>query len=283
MSYVVNTAQQIRVQLRRGQLVVLESTTYPGTTDELVRGILEESGLSCGQDFFLAFSPEREDPGNASFNTATIPKIVGGVDRPAGDLAQASTTRSSFARCGSRAPARRRRPSSSRTSSAPSTSRSSTSSRSSSTGWASTSGRCSTPRRRSRSASCASIPGPGWGGHCIPLDPFYLSWKAREYGVTPKFIELAGEVNVRMPEYVIEKLSLALNDRRKAVRGKPRAGARARLQEGHRRSPREPGLRDHRRAAAARARRSAYHDPHVPKAPADALVAEPSADRSRCR
>jgi len=88
MSYVINTVQQIRARLRRGQLVVLESTTYPGTTDELVRRLLEESGLKCGEDFFLAFSPEREDPGNGQFNTATIPKIVGGVDKAGGDLAQ---------------------------------------------------------------------------------------------------------------------------------------------------------------------------------------------------
>jgi UDP-N-acetyl-D-glucosamine dehydrogenase len=89
MSYVVLTTRQIAASLRPGQLVILESTTYPGTTDELVRGILEETELACGQDFFLAFSPEREDPGNAIYSTATIPKVVGGVDVVAGDLAQA--------------------------------------------------------------------------------------------------------------------------------------------------------------------------------------------------
>src|SRR4029077_14958875 len=89
MSYVVGTARQVARGLRRGQLVVLESTTYPGTTDELVGGILGETGLVCGRDFFLAFSPEREDPGNANYGTATIPKVVGGVDPVAGDLAEA--------------------------------------------------------------------------------------------------------------------------------------------------------------------------------------------------
>ena len=109
-------------------------------------------------------------------------------------------------------------------------------------------------------------PGPGWGGHCIPLDPFYLSWKAREFGVTPKFIELAGEVNVQMPHYVVEKLQLALNERARRS-GKPHPGPRPGVQEGHRRSAREPGVRDHRCAAPNRAPRSRYHDPHVPRAP----------------
>src|SRR5215469_13059804 len=219
MSYVVNTVQQIRARLRPGQLIVLESTTYPGTTDELVKGILEESGLRCGRDFLLAFSPERGDPGNAAFTTATIPKIVGGVDAAAGDLAQrlydqivVRTVRVGNAREAEAA---------------------------------------KLVENVFRAVNIALVnelkivfdrmgidvwtvldaastkpfgfmrfnPGPGWGGHCIPLDPFYLSWKAREYGVTPKFIELAGEVNVRMPEYVLEKLGLALNERRKAVRG----------------------------------------------------------------
>src|SRR5262249_5648411 len=88
MSYIVSTTRQIAMRLQAGQLIILESTTYPGTTDELVRGILEETGLVCGQDFFLAFSPEREDPGNADYNTATIPKVVGGVDATSGELAQ---------------------------------------------------------------------------------------------------------------------------------------------------------------------------------------------------
>jgi len=219
MSYVVGTARQVAKGLRQGQLIILESTTYPGTTDELVRGILEETGLVSGRDFFLAFSPEREDPGNANYGTATIPKVVGGVDKTSGDLAQglyagviSKTVRVSNAR---------------------------------------TAEATKLVENIFRAVNIALVnelkivfdrmgidvwevldaastkpfgfmrfnPGPGWGGHCIPLDPFYLTWKAREYGVTPKFIELAGEVNEQMPRYVVEKLQLALNDRGKAVKG----------------------------------------------------------------
>lgn len=218
MTYVANSARAIKERVRKGQLIVLESTTYPGTTDELVKDIIEESGLKCGTDFFLAFSPEREDPGNAHYNTATIPKVVGGVDQNSGDLAQtlyeqgiAKTVRVSSARVAEAA---------------------------------------KLSENIFRAINIALVnelkvvydrmgidvwevldaastkpfgfmrfnPGPGWGGHCIPLDPFYLSWKARETGPAPKFIELAGEVNVEMPKYVIHKLQLALNERQKAVK-----------------------------------------------------------------
>lgn len=219
MSYVVKTTEAIAKHLRKGQLVVLESTTYPGTTDELVLDILEsKSGLKMGKDFFLAFSPEREDPGNPNFHTATIPKVVGGVDVVSGDLAQSlydkvisKTVRVSSARAAEAA---------------------------------------KLTENIFRAVNIALVnelkvvydkmginvwevldaaatkpfgfmrfnPGPGWGGHCIPLDPFYLAWKAREYGVSPKFIELAGEVNVAMPLYVVNKLQQALNDAGKAVK-----------------------------------------------------------------
>ena len=220
MSYVVKTTEAIAKCLRKGQLVVLESTTYPGTTDELVKDILEsKSGLKMGTDFYLAFSPEREDPGNPSFHTATIPKVVGGVDEVSGDLAQSlydkvitKTVRVSSARAAEAA---------------------------------------KLTENIFRAVNIALVnelkvvydkmginvwevldaastkpfgfmrfnPGPGWGGHCIPLDPFYLSWKAREFGVSPKFIELAGEVNVAMPLYVVNKLQQALNERSKSVNG----------------------------------------------------------------
>ena len=219
MSYIVSTTQQIKSQLRAGQLIVLESTTYPGTTEELVREILEETGLKCGRDFYLAFSPEREDPGNAQYFTTNIPKIVGGVDQDSGDLAQAmydmvisKTIRVSNAR---------------------------------------TAEASKLTENIFRAVNIALVnelkviyermdidvwevldaastkpfgfmrfnPGPGWGGHCIPLDPFYLSWKARECGVDTKFIELAGEVNRRMPEYVVQRLQQALNERGKAIKG----------------------------------------------------------------
>jgi len=219
LTYVRQTAEAIRPHLRRGQLVVLESTTYPGTTDELVRGVLEQGGLTAGVDFFLAFSPEREDPGNKSHSTPTIPKVVGGIDGASGDVAQ---------RLYDAAVAKTVRVSSARAAEA-----------------------TKLTENIFRAVNIALVnelkivydrmgidiwevldaastkpfgfmrfnPGPGWGGHCIPLDPFYLAWKAREYGASTKFIELAGEVNVRMPEYVVGKLQEALNDGGRAVKG----------------------------------------------------------------
>ncbi len=266
MSYVVNTVQQIRARLRAGQLVVLESTTYPGTTDELVRRILEESGLQCGRDFYLAFSPEREDPGNGKFNTATIPKIVGGVDPVGGDLAQSLYDQ---------VVVRTVRVASSREAEA-----------------------AKLVENIFRAVNIALVnelkivfdrmgidiwsvldaastkpfgfmrfnPGPGWGGHCIPLDPFYLSWKAREYGVTPKFIELAGEVNVQMPEYVISKLALALNERRKAARGS-RILVLGIAYKKDIDDPRESPAFEIIEGLLKLGAEVSYHDPHVPKAP----------------
>lgn len=219
MTYIFKTAGQIKNCLRPGQLIVLESTTYPGTTEKLVKDILEETGLRCGRDFWLAFSPEREDPGNTNYSTATIPKVIGGVNKASGDLAQAlyekviqKTVRVSNA---------------------------------------GTAEAVKLTENIFRAVNIAMVnelkiiyetmgidiwevldaastkpfgfmrfnPGPGWGGHCIPLDPFYLSWKARESGIETKFIELAGEVNRRMPEYVIGKLQHALNERGKSVKG----------------------------------------------------------------
>lgn len=266
MSYVVGTAQQIRKQLRPGQLVVLESTTYPGTTDELVRRILEESGLKCGVDFLLAFSPEREDPGNRSFATATIPKIVGGVDRASGDLAQCLYDQIVV---------RTVRVGNSREAEA-----------------------AKLVENIFRAVNIALVnelkivfdkmgidiwtvldaastkpfgfmrfnPGPGWGGHCIPLDPFYLSWKAREYGIAPKFIELAGEVNVRMPEYVLEKLALALNERRKPVRGS-RVLVSGIAYKKDIDDPRESPAFEIIEGLLRLGAEVEYHDPHIPKAP----------------
>ena len=229
MTYVVKSARQVKATLRAGQLIVLESTTYPGTTDELLRSILEGQTegsprvvgprFRCGTEFFLAFSPEREDPGNKNYGTTNTPKVVGGVDQVSGDLAQALYDQ---------VIARTVRVSSARTAEA-----------------------AKLTENIFRAVNIALVnelkvvydrmgidiwevldaaetkpfgfmrfnPGPGWGGHCIPLDPFYLSWKAREVGAPTKFIELAGEVNVNMPRYVVGKLQQALNDRGKAVKG----------------------------------------------------------------
>ncbi|HMA97596.1 MAG TPA: nucleotide sugar dehydrogenase, partial [Polyangiaceae bacterium] len=219
MTYVVDTAEAIAKRLRRGQLVILESTTYPGTTDELVRQILDRSGLKCGADYFLAFSPEREDPGNKHYNTATIPKVVGGVDADSGEIATAL-----YARALEKVIQVR----SARVAEA-----------------------TKLTENIFRGVNIALVnelkmvyermgidiwdvlgaastkpfgfmrfnPGPGLGGHCIPLDPFYLTWKAREFGVTTRFIELAGEINVNMPRYVIDRLQSGLNEQSKALKG----------------------------------------------------------------
>jgi UDP-N-acetyl-D-glucosamine dehydrogenase len=266
MKYVVSTARQIASALRPGQLVVLESSTYPGTTDELLRGMLETPALRAGREFFLAFSPEREDPGNKDFGTASIPKVVGGVDKVSGDLAQllydqiiVRTVRVSSARAAEAS---------------------------------------KLVENVFRSVNIALVnelkmvfdrmgidvwevldaastkpfgfmrfnPGPGWGGHCIPLDPFFLSWKAREYGVAPRFIELAGEVNVEMPSYVIAKLQAALNERGKPVKG---SGILV-LGLAYKKDiddPREsPAFELIERLRDLKANVS-YHDPYIPKAP----------------
>lgn len=220
MSYVVKTARAVGRGLRPSQLVILESTTYPGTTDELVREILEEeSGLTCGDDFFLAYSPEREDPGNRSFETRTIPKVVGGVDARSGDLAQ---------RFYEQGIAKVVRVSSSRAAEATklvenvfravnialANELKMVFDRMELDVWEILDAASTKPFGFMR-----FNPGPGWGGHCIPLDPFYLSWKARETGFAPRFIELAGTVNIEMPLWVVEKVAEALNERGKALKG----------------------------------------------------------------
>ena len=185
----------------------------PGTTRERLVPILEESGLKAGRDFDVAFSPERIDPGRTDHTMRTTPKVVGGLTeaerRPRRGALRAHLRRDRARRL---AGGRPRWPSCWRTSSARSTSRSSTSCRSCATGWASTSGRSSTRPRPSPTGSCASIPGPGMGGHCLPVDPFYLTWKAREYDLATEFIELAGKVNAQMPMHCVQRIERALND-----------------------------------------------------------------------
>lgn len=220
MSFVETTCRTIAPHLKKGHLVVLESTTWPGTTEELIRPILEKgSGLKAGEDFYLAYSPEREDPGNADFNTAKIPKVVGGHDADALRLACAlydtaivqtvpvSDTRTAEA--------------------------------------------VKLTENIFRSVNIAMVnelkvifqsmgidvhevldaaatkpfgfmkftPGPGLGGHCIPIDPFYLTWKARAFEQNTRFIELAGEVNTSMPDYVLRRTIEALNSHKKAING----------------------------------------------------------------
>ncbi len=219
LQYVLKTADHIAKTLRAGQLISLESTTYPGTIEDVFLPRLVQSGLTIGRDFFVAFSPEREDPGNARYTTSTIPKVVGGVTPSCLELAKAlyqevvdrvipvSSTRVAEA--------------------------------------------TKVLENIYRAVNIAMVnelklvfdrmdidiwevieaaktkpfgfqpfyPGPGLGGHCIPIDPFYLTWKAREFGIATRFIELAGEVNSAMPAYVVQKLADALNSRGKPMKG----------------------------------------------------------------
>jgi UDP-N-acetyl-D-glucosamine dehydrogenase len=218
LTYIVSALDAIRLRLRRGQLIVLESTTYPGTTEELVRPKLEETGLVAGRDFFLAFSPERVDPGNPTYQTRNIPKVVGGVTEQCTELAALL-----YGQCVERIV----RVSSSRV--AEMVKLLENTFRSVNIGlvnelallchslkvdvWEVIEAAATKPF-----GFLPFFPGPGLGGHCIPIDPLYLSWKARMNGFEPRFIELAAHVNERMPEHVLELITEALNRQSKSVR-----------------------------------------------------------------
>jgi UDP-N-acetyl-D-glucosamine dehydrogenase len=266
LSYVENTARVAASRLRRGQLIVLESTTYPGTTDEVVRPILEATGLKSGEDFFLAYSPEREDPGNPDFGTSTIPKVIGGDGPDALLLADALYSQLVV-----------------RTVPVSSTA---------------TAEAVKLTENIFRAVNIALAnelkvvyaamgidvwevidaaktkpfgfmpfyPGPGLGGHCVPIDPFYLTWKAREHDIATHFIELAGQINTRMPYYVVDKLVEAV-DRS----GTPFAGSRVLVLgiaykknvDDTRESPSLKLIR----LIEQRGADVDYHDPHVPVIP----------------
>jgi UDP-N-acetyl-D-glucosamine dehydrogenase len=220
ISYILDTGKSIAPHLAKGTLVVLESTTYPGTTDEDLRQVLESgSGLKAGRDFHLAFSPEREDPGNPDSKVALIPKVVGGytpacLQRAVALYSRAVKTVVPVSSCRA----------------AEATKLLENTFRSvnialvnelkvvySAMGidvW-----EVINAARTKPFGFMPFYPGPGLGGHCIPIDPFYLTWKAREYGQHTRFIELAGEINTAMPEYVVHRVADALNDRQKAVKG----------------------------------------------------------------
>ncbi len=218
-SYIHATARDIAKRLRPGQLVVLESTTYPGTTDEEVLPILEQSGLKSPKDFYLAFSPEREDPGNQNFSTRSIPKVVGGINAESTELAVA-LYRAGLDRVVPVSHARV----------AESTKLLENIFRSVNIAlvnelkvtflsmgidvWEVIAAASTKPF-----GYMPFYPGPGLGGHCIPLDPFYLSWKAAEHGMWARFIELAGEINTQMPKFVISRVASALNEEGKALKG----------------------------------------------------------------
>ena len=219
MSFVINTADAIKPYLRGGQVVSLESTTYPGTTEEELLPRVQESGLKVGEDIFLVYSPEREDPGNPNFETRTIPKVIGGhtpnclqvgialyeqaIDRvvPVSSTKAAELTKllENIHRAVNIGLVNEMKI---------------------------VADRMGIDIFEVVDAAAtkpfgftAYYPGPGLGGHCIPIDPFYLTWKAREYGLHTRFIELSGEVNKAMPEYVVGKLMDGLNDRGRALKG----------------------------------------------------------------
>jgi UDP-N-acetyl-D-glucosamine dehydrogenase len=219
LQYIEKTADSIREHLRKGQCIVLESTTYPGTTEELILPKLESTGLKVGRDFFLAFSPEREDPGNKRFTTQQIPKVVAGVTSscqkivttlyqqiikkvvPVSSPRVAELTKllENIYRSVNIALVNELKMLADRM------------------GidiWEVIEAASTKPFGFS-----PFYPGPGLGGHCIPIDPYYLSWKAREYDFTTRFIFLAGEINVHVPYYIVSKIQDALNGRGKSIKG----------------------------------------------------------------
>lgn len=219
LSFVINTTESLMPYLRSGQLFALESTTYPGTTEEELKPRIEAQGLKVGEDVFLVFSPEREDPGNAHFSTQTIPKVVGGYT-PAcleAGVALYSKVIDQVIPVSS-------------TKAAEMTKLLENIHRAINIGLVNEMKIVADAmgidiHEVIRAAATKPFgfvpyyPGPGLGGHCIPIDPFYLTWKAREYGIHTRFIELAGEINSDMPKWVIGKLADALNEREKSIKG----------------------------------------------------------------
>ena len=266
LQFIEATGRQIAESLRPGQLIVLESTTYPGTTRDVLLPILQRTGLTVGEDFFVAYSPEREDPGNPNFSASRIPKVVGGLDENSLRLAD---------RLYSSAICQTVPVSSIEVAEA-----------------------CKILENTYRAVNIALVnelkvlfarmgldvwevidaaktkpfgfqafyPGPGLGGHCIPIDPFYLTWLARKHGMTTRFIELAGEINTHMPQYVVDRTMQVLNQHAKPVKG----SKICLLGVAYKKDvddPREsPAFRLMELFTEAGAQLS-YHDPHIPKLP----------------
>ena len=219
MSYIESASKEIGKNLRKGQLIVLGSTTYPGTTREIVKPILEKSKLEAGEDFFLAYSPEREDPGNKEFSVSAIPKVMGGltdnclrltsnlyknivsetVEVSSLETAEATKLMENIFRAVNIAMVNELKL---------------ILSRMGINIWEVIDAAKTKPF-----GFMPFYPGPGMGGHCIPIDPFYLSWKAKEYNTEAKFIELAGEINRKMTEHIAHRIGRALNDDKKSIRG----------------------------------------------------------------
>ncbi len=219
LSFVRSAALAVKNQLHRGQLVVLESTTYPGTTDEVVLPLLEETGLRAGHDFCLAFSPERIDPGNTKFPFHKVPKVVGGFTpaclEVALELYGSVVEQTVPVSCTRTAELTKLLENIFRSVNIALVNEMALlCDRMGLDVWEVIDAAATKPYGFTRFS-----PGPGLGGHCIPLDPFYLSWKAREYNFQTQFIELAGQINREMPRHVVSKITRALNDQSKAVRG----------------------------------------------------------------
>lgn len=220
LSYIINSTKEIAKYLHKGMLVVLESTTYPGTTEEVVKPILDETGLVCGEDYFLAYSPERVDPGNKQYNTKNTPKVVGGVTKQCTKIAAAlyrNVLESEVFEVSSPKVAEMEKI------------------------YENTFRNINIALANEMAIICyrmgidvwevieaaktkpygfmAFYPGPGLGGHCIPIDPFYLAWKAREYDYHTRLIETSGEINNYMPEFVVERISRILNRFKKPING----------------------------------------------------------------
>lgn len=265
LSFVVAAAEQVAQHLRAGQLVVLESTTYPGTTEEVVQPILERGGLKAGRDFYLAFSPERVDPGNRQWTTANIPKVVGGID-PTSTAVAVALYRQIVSQV---VPV-------SSTRVAEMVKLLENTFRAVNIGlanelalmcrdlgidvWEVIEAAATKPF-----GFMAFYPGPGLGGHCIPIDPYYLSWKARQNGFESRFIELAGHINAAMPRYVVDRVIDALNSV-----GKPLNGSRVHLfgiaYKANVGDVRESPALDIATLLARRGAILSYSDPYVPRA-----------------
>jgi len=263
LSFIVKIGETLAPFVRRGQLFVLESTTYPGTTDEVLKPLLEKGGLTAGVDFHLAFSPEREDPGNPRFNTRTIPKIVGGYSQACLEVAQAlyenalekvvpvSSTRvaelaklmENIFRCVNIAMVNEMKM---------------LCDRMGLDVWEVIQAASTKPF-----GFMPFYPGPGLGGHCIPIDPFYLTWKAREFEFHTRFIELAGEVNTQMPYYVVQRTMEALNRRKRTLNGAKLLVLGAAYKKDVDDLRESPSLRVI-TLLEERGAQVAYHDPYIP-------------------
>jgi UDP-N-acetyl-D-glucosamine dehydrogenase len=264
ISYILDTGNAIARHLRKDTLVVLESTTYPGTTDEDLRKVLEAgSGLKAGRDFHLAFSPEREDPGNPDSKVATIPKVVGGytpacLQKAVELYSKAVKTVVPVSSCRVAEATKLLENTFRGVNIALVNELKVVYSAMGIDVWEVINAAKTKPF-----GFMAFYPGPGLGGHCIPIDPFYLTWKAREYGQHTRFIELAGEINTSMPAHVINRVTEALNDRRKAVKGSSVLVLGLAY---------KPNVDDDRESPSyilmemltARGAKAAYYDPYVP-------------------